>query len=109
MSIDQTDVVDFCSIDPAGREVELTIADHLDWTDEESHLRLLQSKVYRYLDFIDSGEIYARYPKARGLRLVIRVRAQSRPTLTALDLITKLAETSALEKVGLELQFPTDD
>ena len=37
---------------------------------------LLQEKINTYLRFIESGEIYAAYPKAKGKRAVIRIIAK---------------------------------
>jgi hypothetical protein len=38
------DKIDFISLSADGNEVELTISDALDWSDEESHLAFLQAK-----------------------------------------------------------------
>jgi hypothetical protein len=34
----------------------LTLVDDCDWSDEARHLALLQTKINRYFDFIESGE-----------------------------------------------------
>lgn len=65
MSIEDADVVDFISVGASGA-AELTISDHLDWEDTERHIELLQYKIYRYLDFIESGELYQSNPAAAG-------------------------------------------
>ncbi len=67
MSIEQTDLVDIISIDRMTGEVILTISDHLDWSDCGAHLLLLQSKLNRYLAFVESGEILQSYPKAKAI------------------------------------------
>lgn len=64
MSIDQSDVIDFISTTPEGKGV-LTITDHLSW-DMDFHLELLQDKINRYLQFIESGQIYEEYPQANN-------------------------------------------
>ncbi len=80
MSIDQTDVVDFIGLDPKTDEIMLLITDHLEWTGDDQfnklHMFLLQEKINAYVGFIESGEIYQRYPNANGRAFVIRVVAK---------------------------------
>ncbi|MBK1707435.1 DUF6572 domain-containing protein [Halochromatium glycolicum] len=74
MSIEQTDVVDFVSVNEAANEVVLTISDHLEWDgDTKEHLLLLQEKINSYLRFIESGELLESYPKANGRNAVINI------------------------------------
>lgn len=74
MAIDNARVVDFISIDPATDKVVLTIADHLEWdknTDE--HSRLLREKLNAYVEFIESGGLLKKYPKAKGREVIVEV------------------------------------
>jgi CRP-like cAMP-binding protein len=74
MSIEQTDVVDFISVNEATDEVVLTISDHLEWeSDTKEHLLLLQEKINSYLRFIESGELLESYPNANGRNAVIKI------------------------------------
>lgn len=73
MTIEQIKVVDVISIDPSTDEVVMTISDHLDWTDPDEHLLLLQEKLNSYLAFIESGELLRSYPKAKGKAVLIDV------------------------------------
>ena len=98
------DLVDFLSISADGSEVEMTISDDMDWSDPEGHLAYLQDKVYRYLDFVASGEIHERYPRARGLRLIIRIRMDLEPPATAGEVIERIAKTAREEGVGMEVR-----
>lgn len=76
MTVEDSDRVDFVAISRDGRDVLLVIADHLDWSAAEEHARLLQSKIYRYLDFVESGELWERFPEVRGRQVTIQVRAK---------------------------------
>lgn len=58
-------VIDTIGIDSEARVV-LTIADHLDWSEESAHLMLLQEKINTYVRFIESGEMVDAYPQSRG-------------------------------------------
>ena len=73
MTIEQTEKVDLISVDPRTDEVVMTISDHLDWTEKGTHLLLLQEKINSYLAFIESGEIFDAYPKAKGRSVVIDI------------------------------------
>ena len=79
MSIQQTDVVDIISTDRVTGDVVLTISDHLDWSDSTAHLTLLQSKLNRYLAFVETGEILEAYPDAKDRPVVFKVVFQFRP------------------------------
>ena len=56
MGLGSLDTIDFIGFETATGVVVLTIADAWDWVDEAAHLVALQSKVYRYLDYIESGQ-----------------------------------------------------
>lgn len=73
MSIEQTDVVDIVSTERMSGNVVLTVSDHLDWSDSTAHQLLLQSKLNRYLAFVESGEILESYPKAKDRPIVFNV------------------------------------
>ena len=59
MSIEQSDVIDFVSIDQNDNLV-LTISDHLARDEELRHLFLLQEKINAYLRFLELDPPYLR-------------------------------------------------
>ena len=72
MSVDQTNIVDFISLE--GNDIViLTISDHLEWDTEGEHLLLLQEKLNSYLRFIESGEMFSVYSYTSGKNIVIRI------------------------------------
>jgi hypothetical protein len=73
VSIEQLDVIDIVGTDRMTGHVVLTISDHLDWTDTTAHQTLLQSKLNRYLAFVESGEILEKYPRAKDRPVVFSV------------------------------------
>lgn len=79
MSIEQTDVVDIISTDRMTGHVVLTISDHLDWSDSMAHQLLLQSKLNRYLAFVESGEILRSYPDAKERSIEFKIVFQFPP------------------------------
>ena len=52
MSIEDTEVVDAIGVESLSGKLVMTIADHLDWTDERAHLRALEGKLNAYLHAI---------------------------------------------------------
>src|ERR1700741_4915121 len=74
MSVEDLDKIDFTAFDPKSGVVYLIVSDHLDWGEQKGeHLLALQEKLYRYLDFIESGQIYVDLPKAIGQKIIIEV------------------------------------
>lgn len=73
MSLDNPKIVDAIGTEKTTGDIILTITDSWDWADEGQHLLALQNKINAYLDFIESGEIFQKYPNAKGRKLVIDV------------------------------------
>jgi hypothetical protein len=93
MTIENINSVDFISLPKNNRrDVILSIVDHLDWSDEINHLKLIQSKIYRYLDFIESGEIYEKYPDAKGKNFIIEISGAYPLAVRGKELVDVLAD-----------------
>ncbi len=60
------DTVDFLGLEKDSGDVILTLVDDFGWQDEMRHMALLQEKINRYFDFIDSGEVYDQVEKIVG-------------------------------------------
>ena len=73
MSIETKNIIDLIGTDNRSGKVVLTISDHLDWNNENYHLNSLEDKINAYLRFIESGEIFNSYPKAKGKEIVIEI------------------------------------
>ncbi|WP_276482722.1 DUF6572 domain-containing protein [Paraflavitalea pollutisoli] len=78
MSVVETNVIDFASIDPEGAVV-LTITDHLEWDDKNHHLLVLQEKINTYISAIEGQSLYEQYPKAQGRKIKIQVSIKYTP------------------------------
>jgi hypothetical protein len=103
MSVEEIESVDAIGISRATNEVTLVIADHLDWRDGHRHMLLLQEKLNTYLRFLESGEVYQAYPKARGRRFVIEIVGQHDPTDAAKEFLAYV--TRAIDAAGFALRF----
>ena len=104
MAIDNAGVVDFISIDPATDKVVLTIADHLEWDENtDEHSRLLSEKLNAYVEFIESGGLLERYPKAKGREVIVNVAGKYPLNERASAFFQKAS--SATERIGARLRF----
>jgi Family of unknown function (DUF6572) len=89
MSVDQSQVIDIVSKDRKGSLV-LSISDHLDWENTKEHLHLLQEKINTYLRFLDSGEVFEKYPDSRGRPIEIEIIFHYQPTMEARSFLAKV-------------------
>lgn len=101
MSLEQIATIDAVGIDRATGKVLLTITDHLPWSGK--HLLTLQEKLNSYLRFLESGEVYQSYPKAKGRGFVIQIYMKHRPTKEALAFLERATEV--IEGAGFGLVF----
>ena len=101
MTVEQPDVIDIVSFGEAN--CILTIADHLPWDKVEEHLVCLQEKLNTYLDFVRSGELYEKYPKARGLPVLISIVMKYPAPEHAQWFFTKVEPV--IENEGLQLEM----
>lgn len=102
MSVEQIDKIDVISTAPNGK-VELTIADHLKWNNEKSHLLILQDKLNTYIDFIESGQILENYPNALNKEIIISVVMKYAPTENSLIFLNDCEKF--MEKEGFEFTW----
>ncbi len=102
MSIENVSVIDVVSIDKNGNAV-LTIADHLEWDDENTHLLKLQNKINAYLESIDNQSLYDSYPDAKGRKITINLVAKYWPNKDAETFLQRTADV--LESAGYSFEF----
>ena len=106
MAIDQPDVVDLMTIDKLSGDVLLSISDHLPWGDLESaHLVLLQSKLNRYLSFIESGDMVDKCPETNGRKVVINLVCKFPLSAQGTHLVQNA--TAAIRQAGFDLRVKT--
>ena len=88
MAVDQPNVIDVVSKEKNG-DIVLTISDHLDWRDTEQHLAILREKINTYLSFLEDGEIYERYPDAKGHNIHVEIGFFYQPNLQAQSFLSE--------------------
>jgi hypothetical protein len=104
MTIEELDKIDRSYRDPDTGHAVLVITDHLPWDiDEGRHLELLQAKVYRQLDAIESGEVAEKIPFARGRPFAILIYSLFELSQDCRNLVANL--TDYLAGMGIELRW----
>jgi hypothetical protein len=104
MTVEDTDKIDRIALERASGKVLLVISDHLPWDiDEGQHLVLLQAKVNRHLDAIESGELYRRFPLTRGRSFVIVIYSLFELSQDGRNLVGNLK--NGLAEMGIELRW----
>lgn len=107
MSVEDSEVIDFIGQDKGTGEVVLTISDHLDWSDVRQHIRILQEKLNCYIRFIESGQIYAKYPTSKHKTLTIEIMGKY-PLPEEGKAFVLYAE-STVNSIGVSLEFKCPD
>jgi len=62
LSIIEIDKIDGIGKGKNNKELLFMIADHLDWSNEYEHLKLLQEKINSYIGYIESRQFQKIYP-----------------------------------------------
>ena len=74
VTVESPNVIDAVGTHKETGDVILTISDHLPWGARvEAHRFALERKLGGYVEFIESGQIFDDYPKAKGT--VVRIEA----------------------------------
>jgi len=100
MSVEDSDVVDVVSIDKQTDDVILTVSDHLEWFDSCAHQEILQTKLNRYLAFVESGELIERYPNAKGRSVTIKVVLKFSPDADGREFLSRAGDVVASAGIG---------
>ncbi len=103
MSVDQSQIIDVVSKDKTG-SIVLSISDHLGWENTAEHLRLLQEKINTYLKFLDSGEVYEKYPDAKGRPIEIEIMFHCQPSLEARSFLAKVKPIVVASGYGFRVE-----
>ncbi|HEX9110185.1 MAG TPA: DUF6572 domain-containing protein [Terriglobales bacterium] len=100
MSVEDSDVVDFVGVDKKTGDVVLTVSDHLEWFDSCAHQEVLQTKLNRYLAFIESGELLERYPDSKGRSVIIKVVLKFTPDADGREFLSRAGAVVASAGIG---------
>jgi hypothetical protein len=79
MAINKTNIVDLIGVDEVTGNIMLAIVDKESWGNPLTHLELLQDKIYAYLSFIESGEVFESYPNSKQCNFEILLYLKYQP------------------------------
>lgn len=102
MSVVDQGTIDAIGVENATGRVVLTISDHLDWADAESHMLAVQDKLNTYLAFVESGEIVESYPDASGRSVVFDLVMRVSPDAQGAAFLTRVQEV--VQGAGIEMR-----
>ena len=105
MTVENIYVIDALGIGKEDGEVVLTISDHLPWDSTSEHFEVLEKKIGRYLDFIQSGQLLDSVPDADIRKIRISVFCKYKPSDYADEFLG--AAKRQLEELGVKLSFDT--
>lgn len=103
MTVGNFEVIDALGISKESGEVVLTISDHLTWATPSEHFEILEGKIGRYLDFIQSGQLLESVPDAANRQIRISIFCKYQPSAHAHRFLT--AAERQLAEVGVKLSF----
>lgn len=105
MSIQQEKIIDIIASGRKPDEAVLVIFDELDWSKKNRvvHLDLLEKKLNSYLSFIESNEIFEKYPEHKGKKIFITVIGKYPLCDDAVDYFKKASDV--IKDAGFELRF----
>jgi hypothetical protein len=104
MTIEDVDKIDRLAFNRKNGDVLLVISDHLAWDENEGeHLLVLQAKLNTYLEFVESGQLYATHPRAMGKKIIFYVVGKFQLSDEASKLYRLAGK--AIQDYGYSLQF----
>lgn len=103
MAVDDPRVIDFLGVNKNTGEVDLTIADHLDWVHSDHHQMVLQEKLNVYLAFVESGEILEQIADAASRPIVLHIVFKFPPDSRRREFLARRQETIAA--AGFSLRY----
>ena len=92
--------VDVVSQSPDGEGVVLSMVETRDWGKGGANLIDVQQKLYAYLGFVESGQIWTAYPAMRGKKIEFRLHARFTPTKFEEEFFAR-AKTTFLNPLGI--------
>ncbi|MGB0123783.1 MAG: DUF6572 domain-containing protein [Silvibacterium sp.] len=103
MSVEDSKTVDIVSLKSKPGTALLIVSDQLDWLNTLEHQVTLQEKFNAYLSFIESGELFDRFPEAEGKQVEIRVVFKFAPDSSGEQFLRRARDV--VEHAGFRLSY----
>jgi len=95
--------VDIASKDPAGESIVLSLVETRAWGERGANLIDVQKKIYAYLDFVESGAIWTKFPEMKGKKIIFRLHSAFPPAELE-EKFFALARKNYLDPLGISWQ-----
>ena len=107
MTVEERGKIDIVALPSVRREVILLVADHLPWPEDEQgrleHVYLLQEKLNDYVRYVESGDLWRDFPRAKGRQVVFLVGHKHEIPEDVKWMIMEMRRV--LEAIGIELRI----
>jgi hypothetical protein len=103
MSVEQLDVIDDVRVASENGPVVLTIVDSLGWSDSLAHQTALQQKFSLYLAFVESGELFKKFPVSQQSPVTIHIAFERELNEAGIRFVE--SATQALASAGIGLSY----
>ncbi|HHB13236.1 MAG TPA: hypothetical protein ENK62_08565 [Chromatiales bacterium] len=107
VTVEERGKIDIVALPSARREVILLVADHLPWPEDEQgkleHVYLLQEKLNDYVRYVESGDLWRDFPRAKGRTVVFLVGHKHEIPEDVRWVIVEMQRV--LEGIGIELRM----
>jgi len=103
MSVEDPNVIDAVGVNDETGTLDLLITDHLDWSDVQTHSRVLAAKLNAYVHAVESGQVVSAHPDAAGRQVCIDVIFKYPLTAVAIDYLEKVRKQ--LETAGIPIGY----
>jgi len=87
MSVQDKDSVDGIAYDAEKKALVLLISDHIDWSDEYTHLCTLQEKINKYIHFCESKQYLSIFDKETITSAIIDIHFLFEPSNKAFEFL----------------------
>lgn len=105
MSVTEVNKIDGMGKGKDGNQLLFLIADHLDWSDEQTHLLQLQEKINAYLMFIESKQFQTTYPDDDFDSYIIEFHFKHEPTSNCMKFLDVVARQVAEIHVEIKVEI----
>lgn len=97
--LDQPNVVDLVTHDPASGEFALIMIQTQPWSNEPGELQKLREKINNYAAFARGGDLVSKFPEAAGKPVRIQLDCNTAPSGRVADLVNLAVDR--LQQSGL--------
>jgi len=102
MSILDKETLDGIAVNEGEEELRLLLTDHLDWSNEYSHLLALQDKINAYIEFCEGQQYQEIYGDVTVERIVFEIHFRYEPTAKALHFLNIVQQQVIALKIVVE-------